>query len=515
MKITLVNPPPRNEYEKHWARFPVLGLAYVASALRAKGHDVSVLDGKLAGLTSEAIIQRIRMQAPDLVGITCMTVEFPQAKHIAEQVRRSGSMPIVLGGAHVNAVGARVLEECAAVDFACIGEGEHLVCELAHALARAQSVAEVPGLAYRVSGEVRTTAPREYHNDYDSLPFPAWDLFNVGEQIPLLTHRGCPFECNFCGHNSGFKPRYRSSENVLAEIEHVIARFAPSVIRIEDETFGLNLPRTKQILEGILSRGFAGKVRFSAQTRVDRLDAEFVALLKTCGFETLEVGVESGDEGVLKRMGKGIDLRQVERAVQLAKGAQLNVWCKFILGHPYETREALRNTCNFIARLNPDRLSVSIMTPFPGTPIYDMAVRGEGGYRLLSSDWENFDKYGTGALELQDVSLGTLKAYQVACYLMLYLQNRRLLDLARLVLGHQSLVLETLRSLGRSVLAGHRNRVIAPRKVVAAPATLSNVAMPDPTLIRLRQRAATAESDQVLVPTSGRQLRTWSAPGSA
>ena len=124
--------------------------------------------------------------------------------------------------------------------------------------------------------------------------------------------------------------------------------------------------------------------------------------------------------------------------VALAKAADLRVWCKFILGHPNETPATIHDTIDFIARLNPDRLSVSIMTPFPGTPIQEMALRGEGGYRLLAGGWEDYDKYSSGVLELETVSLARLKRSQIACYVELYLRNRRFLDLTRLVVRHRA-----------------------------------------------------------------------------
>lgn len=521
MRVALVNPPPRGEIERHWAPFPVLGLAYVAASLRKSGHEVTVLDGKLAGLSSDAIAAAVRGTAFDLVGITCMTVEFPAASRIASAIKlHQPSLPIVLGGAHVNAVGERVLHECASADFACIGEGEHLVCELADALERGRPLEDIPGLAHRSAGQVVRNRSREYHDDYDGLAFPAWDLFAVGDHIPLLTHRGCPFECNFCGHNSGFKPRYRSPENVLDEMEQVVRRFRPRTIRIEDETFGLNLPRTKAILQGVLERGLHRQVGFSAQTRVDRLDAELVQLLMRCNFRELELGVESGNEEVLARMGKGISLAQVEEAVRVAKQMGLRVWCKFILGHPHETEANIRDTADFIARLNPDRLSVSIMTPFPGTPIFDMAVRGEGGYRLLSSEWGDFDKYSSGVLELENVSLSRLKLYQIWCYLKLYLWNQRFGDLWRLAAGNRGVVSALLVQAATSFWR-HGTRGAVPRRPVvpgvssAAGATpaLSDVAMPDATLLHIRSSARARAQAGSGAPAAGpTRLRTWAAP---
>ena len=135
MRVALVQPPPRSEFDRHWARFPGLGIAYVASSLRAAGHEVELLDGKLAYLDVDEIVERVRAAQPDLVGITCMTVEFPRAVEIARRIKddRPGRA-VVVGGAHVNAVGRQALEEGTGFDFACVGEGEYLACELADAL---------------------------------------------------------------------------------------------------------------------------------------------------------------------------------------------------------------------------------------------------------------------------------------------------------------------------------------------------------------------------------------------
>jgi Radical SAM superfamily len=220
--------------------------------------------------------------------------------------------------------------------------------------------------------------------------------------------------------------------------------------------------RTKAILEGIIERGLHHRVQFSAQTRVDRVDEEFMGLLKTANFEELELGVESGNPEMLLAIRKGITVEQVEHAVALARASDLRIWCKFILGHPNETHESIRDTIDFIVKLNPDQLSVSIMTPFPGTPIHEMALRGEGGYRLLSGGWEDFDKYSSGVLELDTISLGQLKRYQIACYLNLYARNRRFGELARLIVSHRAVGWEMVRSTGgrtaRELLARARGR---------------------------------------------------------
>lgn len=450
MRICLVQCPPATESDRHWARFPVLGLAYIAAALEGAGHEVILLDGKLSAMSETDIINAVERLQPQLVGITCMTVEFPSLVRIAAGLKRKLDTPIIAGGAHINAVGDQALRDCSCLDYVCRGEGEELILELANALTGAGDIAAIKGLSYRRAGEVVSNPARPYPTDYDRLRFPAWHHFEVVTELPVLTHRGCPYRCTFCGHNSGFKARFRTVENVLEEISYTVDRFEPKVIRFEDETFGLDLKRTKAILLGLIERGLHRRVSFSAQTRVDRIDADFMHLLRAANFQTLELGVETGNAEIMKRIRKGITLEQVENAVALAKAANLHVWCKFIIGHPNETRETAMDTVRFIARLNPDQLSVSIMTPFPGTPIHDMAMRGEGGYRMLGTDWSSFDKYSTGALELKELPLYKMKAYQLLCYAALYLANWRVADLSKLIWNHRALAVSLVSGLVRS-----------------------------------------------------------------
>lgn len=450
MKIVLINPPSATEFDKHWARFPVLGLSYIASSLKKENHEVIMLDGKLGQLTFDQIISRTITEKPALIGITCMTVEYPGAQKIASTLKQHLNTPIVVGGAHVNAVESLALEECSSFDFACVGEGEYLILDLIDVLEGRKAIDQVPGLLYRNENniipetQVQFTGTRPYPKDYNELPFPAWDLFNVGKEIPILTHRGCPFHCTFCGHNSGFKARFRTPENVVEEISYVVNKFKPEVIRFEDETFGLDLKRTKRIIELIMAADIHKHVRFSAQTRVDKIDLEFVTMMKEANFETLELGVETGNPEILEAIKKRITLPQVENAVKLAKQCNLKVWCKFILGHPNETLDTIKDTLHFIRKINPDQLSVSIMTPYPGTPIYDMAIKGEGGYKIIGEGWEKYDKYSLGVLELEGVTLAQLKLYQILCYLNLYLGNHRYFEIVKLVRNHFSMATSLL-----------------------------------------------------------------------
>ena len=414
--------------------------------------------------------RRCATRRPDLVGITCMTVEYPRAVEIARRIKHDrADVPIVVGGAHVNAVGRQALEEGEGFDYACVGEGEYLVCELADALERDADPSAIPGLVSRRGDEIVAAAPRPPPDDYDALPFPAWDLFRPRRHAPadhaprlpvqvrvLLAQLRVQAALPYAGERPG---RGRADPRALPSDAH------PHRGRDVRAAHGPNEGDPR----GDHRAGFHRRVRFSAQTRVDRIDEEFMRLLKTANFETLELGVETGNAEVLLRIKKGITLEQVERAVALAKANGLRVWCKFILGHPDETHATIRDTIDFIAKINPHQLSVSIMTPFPGTPIHEMALRGEGGYRLLSGGWEDFDKYSSGVLELETVSLGQLKRYQIGCYVNLYVRNRRFLELARLVGANRAVGWEMLRSAGgRTVLETVRRVRLGAQRVPSA-----------------------------------------------
>src|SRR5262249_2363485 len=159
-----------------------------ASSLRASGHSINLLDGKLAGLTVDDIVARVGEDRPDLVGITCMTVEFPRAVEIARRIKRvHAGVPVVVGGAHVNAVGRQALEEGEGFDYACVGEGEYLARELADALEQGADPATIPGLISRSGDDIVVGAVRPPPDDYDALPFPAWDLFRPVDTLPVIT----------------------------------------------------------------------------------------------------------------------------------------------------------------------------------------------------------------------------------------------------------------------------------------------------------------------------------------
>jgi radical SAM superfamily enzyme YgiQ (UPF0313 family) len=158
---------------------------------------------------------------------------------------------------------------------------------------------------------------------------------------------------------------------------------------------------------------------------------DLVTLAKKAGCYRIWMGVESGDDRILKAINKGTTVEQVRQAVRTIKQARVGIGTFFILGHPGETEETARKTIDLMAELNTDVAAVGLMVPYPGTAIHTMAARGENGYRLLTDDWSEYDKYGGRALELVGLPWERLARMQRSALLDFYVKNLRLLDLAR------------------------------------------------------------------------------------
>ncbi|MEW5944929.1 MAG: radical SAM protein [bacterium] len=438
-EVCLVNPAPRGRRQYYdRLRVPILGIGYIASYIRAGGHGCAVVDAKMEGLPPEAAARKAAGARPFLVGVTAMTHEIGLAHEIASIVRSvsSGTLTAV-GGAHASALPAQTLEEFPSFDFACFNEGEETLLELLAAAGGGGDTAGVCGISRRDGGEVRVNPPREWIGDLDRLPFPAWELFPSTRTYPIIGSRGCPYRCVFCMRALGERVRLRSPENVFEEYRWLVRERGAATIFFRDEVFGLKLAGAHRFLDLVVGEGLHKRARWSCQMRAGQADVELFRKMRRAGCFEVGFGVESGNPEILREIAKGITIEQVEEAVRLAKEASLRTAAFFILGHPNETRRTAADTVDFAARLNPTRISVGIMVPYPGTKVAEMAQKGEGGYRLLSRDWGDYDKYLGGALEVEGLPRAEMERLQTLAFIKLYLRNRRLPALAGLLFSRR------------------------------------------------------------------------------
>ena len=461
MKVALVNPTLKESREKQYARMkePHLGLAYLAASLEEKDITPVLIDAKFEGIGFGQVMGRLKSEQPDLIGLTAFTPEIEDAAHLAAEIKKElPHAPVVIGGAHVTALPEQALNEFPCFDFVVYGEGEITLHQLALALEGKQEMEEIKGLAFR-NGGVQVNPPRDFIDQLDELPLPAWHLLPRSDYYPMETSRGCPFHCSFCCRVTGDKIRLRSPQSVVEEMEVVYSRFKPRHFTFSDETFGVNHRHANELLDLMIEKGIPRKVTWNITTRVDVVNLELMLKMKEAGCTSVGFGIESGNQAILNSVGKGITLEKAERAVMLAKQAKLRTNSFFILGHPYETKQTIHETLDFAARLNTTRVNFGIMVPYPGTEIAGMVERGEGNYRLLSRKWSDYGKQVGNVLELTNISRAELERLQLWGYLKFHLHNFNPAKLARLIseTGFKAIWVY-LMSLLRRRLVGRRTR---------------------------------------------------------
>ncbi len=386
MRILLIQPPPRKLVSEDIV-VPPLGIAYLAAVLEKEGHKVSIIDAFAEGLDLRSLEARIKKATPDLVGITGMTPVIDNAFRTARICGRYAKY-VVIGGPHVSVVGKRIFEQGPDIDYAIQGEGEISFPSLLNAIERNKDIKNVPGLITRDF----ENPPAQFIDNLDSLPFPARHLLPnerykyilaEGRVTTMFTSRGCPYHCIFCDKAVfGSKWRGRSASNVLDEVEYVVKDFSINSIIFYDDLFTLKKERVKEICQGILERGL--EIEWKCEGRVNIVDEESLGLMKKAGCSMIAYGVESGNQKGLDYLNKGTNVGQIRKAFELTRNAGIKPMAYFILGIPVETYEDELGTIEFAKEIRPAYAQFSILSPTPGTRLYDNAIE-MGWYREVDA----------------------------------------------------------------------------------------------------------------------------------
>jgi anaerobic magnesium-protoporphyrin IX monomethyl ester cyclase len=381
MRIALISP----KWNKKANDYPPLGLGYLAAVLEQSQHQVQILDFSLDPQSSlDSDVQRVAAFNPHLVGITAMTSVYHNALETAALLKAYLGRPIVLGGPHATMCPERILAESTVIDYLVRGEGETTILELAQALGGERDLRSVNGLTYRRRGEVVSNPDRDLIADLDSLPFPARHLFDLkryGLRTPegqpmatILSSRGCPYNCSYCFKGIvGRTYRQRSPENIIAELRQIIAEYGIHNFYFIDDLFTIDLRRLQAITQELITQEL--DIRWQCLGRVDRVNAEILRKMYAAGCRRIHYGIESGNQEVLQRIGKGIKLEQVRDAVRWAKEAGIQAKGYFMLGLPGDTEKTMQQTIDLAVELDLDEAMFSLTTPFPGTRLWDELVK--------------------------------------------------------------------------------------------------------------------------------------------
>ncbi len=440
-KVLLINPPPFQKVEPYYdtPEYPRTAIAYLAGFLRDKEFDVHVLDCKFDRVDYDYGMEIVKEIAPDIVGFTAFTNEVKQAAEFAQRIKaHDDNVVTVIGGVHITALPEQTMREFPQFDFGVVGEGEETFHEIILNRENREYLNTTPGVCCIEDDEFTFGGPRAPVADQNTLPFPAWDLFWPASEYILQTSRGCPYACTFCMNPGGRIVRPRTPDNVLAEIEWVLDTFNPKSILFGDEIFTIKRDRVMEICRGIIERGFNKRMEWWCQTHVRTIDLELAKLMRDANCQLVGLGIESGEEDTLKKMGKGTSLENIFEAVRVVKKAKLPFMSFFILGQPNETADSARRTISFAAKLNPDMPIFGIMVPYPGTKIAEMVKKSEGGYRLISEDWNDYNKQFGDSLEFENLPRKTLERIQILGYLKVFIWNFRFIDLAKFIWKYRS-----------------------------------------------------------------------------
>ena len=437
MKVLLINPPIFRVNEPWYDTPPFVrtGLAYVAGYIRQfPEFEIKIIDCKFERLNFDETIKRVSKYKPDLVGLCAFTNEIKPAAYLSKLIKQIfPNTVIVVGGVHITALPDKTLEEFPEIDIGVIGEGEVTFAELCYALKYKRSLFDINGLSFRSKDGIVVTPPRERILDQDSIPFPAWDLLPPAKKYIIMTQRGCPFNCVFCMNPNGRVARTRSINSVIEELKMVAENYSPHEIMFGDELFSVDMNRTKALLNEIINNGLHKKLRWWIQTHVRFVDDELCDLMKKAGCIRMGLGIETGDEELLKTLGKGTNLDMILKARVAAKKAKLPIETYFIIGQPNETIKSMNKTIELAVKMNPDLPIFGIMSPFPGTEIAKLAARGEGGYKLVTTDWNEYNKQIGGALEFANLTRKQIEIMQIKAYASVFLKNKRYKDFVRFI----------------------------------------------------------------------------------
>lgn len=392
MKFSFINPTPSSEsmYMVPTA-WPPLGILYCAGVLMNEGVEVSILDQPAKRFSLDQTVSWVRKEDPDILGFSVLLSAAKEAPKIAERVKAENpNITIVFGNYHATFNAERILKKYPFVDVVVRGEGEYSGLELAGCLEKEEKLNEVQGITFRKAGKIISNPDRPLIKKVDELPFPDRNLtgaqytstifgvkVNTKKFTTLVSSRGCPFRCSFCGIRKFARGmwRPRSVENVIEELEFLQSEGYEQFL-FADDNFTINAKRVSKLCRRMRKAGM--DIEWFCDSRVDHVSSDMFREMVKTGCRCLFFGIESGNQRILDYYKKGITPEQTERAVRKARKAGVDIIVgSFIVGAPDETRREIVNTLQFANKLDIDVPDVNILGAHTGTDIWnDLVAKG-------------------------------------------------------------------------------------------------------------------------------------------
>ncbi len=385
MNITLINPRL-----KTWNPniYVPLGLTYIAAMLEHKGHTVKIIDMNTKGFSDNKLVKEL--EAVDTVGITGMITEYTEVLRLVQLSKTCNPRAkVILGGALATTWTEKVMSSSEA-DFAVMGEGELVITNLLSAIEDGQDFSDIKGIAYKDNGRVIINPREDIISNPDSIPFPARHLLDISKyttrwfksygkdvsnvrSCTIFSSRGCPFHCNFCYMDMwGHKWRGRSPDNITSEIKLLQRDYGFKGFLFYDDTFVLDRARILEFCRKVKEEKL--DIVWMSSGRINLMTDELIKAMKDAGCRGISYGIESGNQGIVNSISKGITLEQVERVTRATEEAGIKVTGLFMLGILGDSKATIQQTIDFARKLNLSFYCFSLTIPLQGTQLYDMAV---------------------------------------------------------------------------------------------------------------------------------------------
>lgn len=352
---------------------PPTDLMYLASVAEKEGFEAKICDYSQGG----DLVEDLKEFKPDylVVNVATPTLEHDlDALKIAKDILPN--VVTIAKGAIFLTKSEDILKNHEALDIVIFGEAEDTLKEIL------QGVEKPLGIYYREDGQIKFSGVRPFIDNLDEIPFPARHLVdntiyrrpdNNKVQAVVKVARGCPFHCFFCLATpvSGAKVRRRSVENIVEELKECVEKYNITNFVFWSDIFNLDKNWTMALCQAIIDSGL--KITWSANTRADTADDEMAKMMYKSGCRLVSIGVESGSQYMLEKMGKKITLDDVRRTVKTFKDAKIRIYNYFVIGLPWESEETVEETIRFAIELDSDFISFYTATPLPGSRFYEYA----------------------------------------------------------------------------------------------------------------------------------------------
>jgi len=444
------------------------GVGYVSESLNVAGIDNVVFDMSLYP-DRDKLMSQIQKFNPDLIGITMRSLNFKRHYALVAEIRqRFPHIHIVAGGPHISTFREKALHSCPELDYGVVLEGEQTIVELCK---DTLPLSEIWGLIYRnrkSDGGIAYNGDRPFCHDLDFLPLPTYSRFELSRykcSIPIVSSRGCPFQCIFCPVKKTIGHQYRARNPVLVaeEVEWWYQK-GYREFDFTDDNFTLIPNRVYQFCDEIARRNLKHTI-FSCGNgiRADKVDRYLLTKMKQSGFYQLSFGVEAGNNQILKNIKKGETIEEIEHAIATACELGFLVRLTFLLGSPGETWKDIQDSIKVALKYPVWKFNFFNLIPFPGTELYDWIttnnywVVDQEEYLNEIDHWTNKPAFETPELSCEK----RIQAYELTHKLMITHWEKSDRNARRLVL-HKRLEMKGLPTTAARFLSGMRYNDLMP-----------------------------------------------------